>query len=77
MVPLTAMLIGPFGQYVGQWIGDIVNFLINSNSVIAWHYSGGTWSFLVLLGLHWATVPIIMGNLSAGEISLHLLQGHR
>ncbi|MBY0204597.1 MULTISPECIES: beta-glucoside-specific PTS transporter subunit IIABC [Paenibacillus] len=66
MVPLTAMLIGPFGQYVGQWIGDIVNFLINSNSVIAGIILGGTWSFLVLLGLHWATVPIIMGNLSAG-----------
>ncbi|MBB6023428.1 PTS system beta-glucosides-specific IIC component [Paenibacillus sp. JGP012] len=66
MVPLTAMLIGPFGQYVGQWIGDIVNFLINSNSVIAGIILGGTWSFLVLFGLHWATVPIIMGNLSAG-----------
>lgn len=66
MVPLTAMLIGPFGQYVGQWIGDIVNFLINSNSVIAGIILGGTWSFLVLLGLHWATVPIIMSNLNAG-----------
>ncbi|WP_366290494.1 beta-glucoside-specific PTS transporter subunit IIABC [Paenibacillus sp. AN1007] len=66
MVPLTAMLIGPFGQYVGQWVGDLVNFLINSNSVIAGIILGGTWSFLVLLGLHWATVPIIMNNLSAG-----------
>ncbi|PJN65002.1 PTS system beta-glucoside-specific EIIBCA component [Paenibacillus sp. GM1FR] len=66
MVPLTAMLIGPFGQYVGQWVGDAVNFLINSNSVIAGIILGGSWSFLVLLGLHWATVPIIMSNLSAG-----------
>ncbi|CAI6081574.1 PTS system beta-glucoside-specific EIIBCA component [Paenibacillus sp. JJ-100] len=66
MVPLTAMLIGPFGQYVGQWIGDIVNFLINSNSIIAGIILGGSWSFLVLLGLHWATVPIIMSNLNAG-----------
>lgn len=66
MVPLTAMLIGPFAQYAGQGVGDAVNFLINSSPILAGIVLGGSWSFLVLFGLHWATVPIIINNLSAG-----------
>lgn len=66
MVPLTAILIGPFGVYVGEWIGIGVNYLINANAIIAGAILGGTWSFVVLLGLHWAVVPVIISNLSAG-----------
>ncbi|WP_179032542.1 beta-glucoside-specific PTS transporter subunit IIABC [Paenibacillus kribbensis] len=67
MVPLTTILIGPFGVYVGQWIGVAVNFLINANPVIAGAILGGVWFFVVLLGLHWAVVPIIMSNLATGN----------
>ncbi|MCM3699678.1 beta-glucoside-specific PTS transporter subunit IIABC [Paenibacillus macerans] len=67
MVPLTAIIIGPFGVYVGQWIGVAVNFLINANPVIAGAILGGVWFFVVLLGLHWAVVPIIMSNLATGH----------
>lgn len=70
MVPLTAMLIGPFGLYVGEWVGAAVNFLIKSSPIVAGAILGGSWSFVVLLGLHWAIIPIIMSNLSAGGDSI-------
>ncbi|MFS0657090.1 beta-glucoside-specific PTS transporter subunit IIABC [Bacillus sp. 179-C3.3 HS] len=66
-VPLTTMLVGPFGVYLGTWLGDLVNFLINSSHILAGIVIGGAWSFLVLFGLHWAMVPIIIENLKGGS----------
>ncbi|OLP63553.1 PTS system beta-glucoside-specific EIIBCA component [Bacillus pumilus] len=66
-VPLTTMLVGPFGVYLGTWLGDLVNLLINSSHILSGIIIGGAWSFLVLFGLHWAMVPIILENLKSGS----------
>nr|WP_284042487.1 beta-glucoside-specific PTS transporter subunit IIABC [Bacillus altitudinis] len=66
-VPLTTMLVGPFGVYLGTWLGDLVNYLINSSHIVSGIIIGGSWSFLVLFGLHWAMVPIILENLKSGS----------
>ena len=63
MVPLTALLIGPFGIILGNsisdffgWMNDIAPWLVGA--VIA-----GTYLFMVPLGLHWPLNAVMINNL--------------
>lgn len=64
MVPLTIIVIGPLGVYGGEGIASIVNWLIESSSVVAGIVVGGGWSVLVSLGIHWAVNPIMINNVA-------------
>ena len=64
MVPLTVIVIGPLGVYGGELIASLVNFLIETSSVLAGIVVGGGWSVLVSLGIHWAVNPIMINNIS-------------
>ncbi|WP_209122732.1 beta-glucoside-specific PTS transporter subunit IIABC [Alkalihalobacillus sp. BA299] len=66
IVPLTVMIFGPFGVYVGNGIGAVIGFLAERSGLITGAVMGASWTFLTLLGLHWGLVPIIIGNLAAG-----------
>ncbi|RBW68648.1 beta-glucoside-specific PTS transporter subunit IIABC [Bacillus taeanensis] len=66
IVPLTVLIFGPFGVYVGNAIGGAISFLAERSGLLTGAVMGAGWTFLTLLGLHWGVVPIIIQNLGAG-----------
>lgn len=66
MVPVTAMVFGPIGVYVGNAIGSGVAFLSGKSGILTGAIMGAAWTFLTVLGLHWGLVPIILANLAKG-----------
>lgn len=64
MVPLTAIVFGPFGVYVGQGFAGLVNSLMSFNGWIAGAFIGGIWNVMVIFGLQWAVNPVMIQNIS-------------
>jgi len=64
VVPLTFMVFGPFGTYLGNALATGYLFLYNTNPIIAGIFIGGLWQILTLFGLHWGFVPLIINNIS-------------
>lgn len=67
IVPLTVLAFGPFGVYVGDWIGAGISFLSSKSGWLAGAVLGAGWTFLTVLGLHWGLVPLILANLAKGS----------
>jgi len=67
IVPLTMIVFGPFGVYIGNAIGSIVAFLSAKSGILTGAVIGASWTFLTVLGLHWGVVPIVIGNLMSGN----------
>lgn len=65
IVPLTILIFGPFGTYVGQGLAFGIEFLIAKSAIITGAVLGAAWSFLTILGLHWAVIPIFIAKLAA------------
>ncbi|MCM3764173.1 glucose PTS transporter subunit IIA [Neobacillus niacini] len=66
IVPLTVLIFGPFGTYVGGGLAVIIKFLSAKSGILTGAVLGAAWSFLTILGLHWAVVPIMIANLATG-----------
>lgn len=64
MVPLTIMVIGPIGVFLGDTVGNIINIISNKSGLFAGALIGGSWTLLVMLGIHWGVVPIMVNNIS-------------
>lgn len=64
MVPLTTIVIGPIGVYLGNSLGDVMNFISSESGLLAGAIIGGGWTFLVMIGIHWGVVPIMVNNLA-------------
>ena len=64
MVPLTVIVIGPIGVYLGEAVGAAVDWLIEYLPWLAGIAVGGGWSFLVSFGIHWAVNPIMINNIA-------------
>ncbi len=63
MVPLTALVIGPFGILLGQGISNAFEWL---NGVAPWLVGAviaGAYLFMVPLGLHWPLNAVMINNL--------------
>lgn len=66
IVPLTVLIFGPFGVYVGEGIGAGIEFLSSKSGLLTGAVLGAAWTFLTILGLHWAVIPIAIANLAFG-----------
>jgi beta-glucoside PTS system EIICBA component len=66
IVPLTVLIFGPFGTYVGNGIGAGIGFLSERSGLLTGAVMGAAWTFLTLFGLHWGVVPIMIQNLGTG-----------
>ncbi|MEC0125504.1 beta-glucoside-specific PTS transporter subunit IIABC [Paenibacillus pabuli] len=66
IVPLTAMIFGPFGVYIGNAIADAINYLMGVSGLLTGAVIGGLIFFLVVFGLHWGIIPIVLANLTNG-----------
>ncbi|OCA90502.1 PTS beta-glucoside transporter subunit EIIBCA [Bacillus sp. FJAT-27225] len=64
IVPLTVLIFGPFGTYVGEGLAVAIKFLISTSSILTGAVMGAAWSFLTIVGLHWAVIPIFIANLA-------------
>lgn len=67
MVPLTVLVFGPLGNWIGSLISSAISFLITVSSLLTGALVGGAWTFLTILGLHWALIPLAIVNLSKGN----------
>lgn len=66
MVPLTIIVLGPFGTNVGNWIAAGVTWLIGVSGILSGIVLGGGMTFLVVFGLHWGFTPITLQNIANG-----------
>lgn len=64
MVPLTVIVIGPVGVFLGDGLGNIINYVSARSGLIAGGILGGAWTFLVMTGVHWGIVPIMLNNIA-------------
>lgn len=64
MLPLTVILFGPFGTYLGGAISSAAWALIEMSGLISGIVLGGFQAFLVIFGLHWGITPITLDNLA-------------
>jgi beta-glucoside PTS system EIICBA component len=66
MVPLTALVFGPFGEYISLAIGSTITFLLGVSTILTGILIASIWPLLVILGVHWGIVPIMIDNFSRG-----------
>ncbi len=73
IVPLTVLIFGPFGTYIGEGIAAGINFLSERSGLLTGAVMGAGWLFLTLLGLHWGLIPIIIQNVATGAYPLQAM----
>ena len=73
-VPLTIMVFGPLGGLVGNAILAVYN-LLASQVVLLEVVFGALFSLVILLGMHWAVLPVELGVLSAQGVEYSLPAG--
>ncbi|KAA8746163.1 beta-glucoside-specific PTS transporter subunit IIABC [Paenibacillus sp. UASWS1643] len=65
IVPVTALVFGPFGVYVGNGIASVISMLMDTSGILSGAVIGAGFTFMVVLGLHWGLFPIVMANFAA------------
>lgn len=73
-VPLTIMVFGPVGGLMANAITALYNVLASQLIVLDIVF-GGLFSLIILLGLHWAVLPIQLGILGAEGVEYSLAAG--
>ena len=63
-VPLTYLVVGPITSWLSQGLASIVLWVYARASVLAGFVLAGIWQAVVLLGLHWAFIPIFLNNIA-------------
>ncbi|ANF97251.1 glucose PTS transporter subunit IIA [Paenibacillus bovis] len=64
MVPLTLIIFGPFGVYVGNGIATGLVAAFGFSPLIAGAILGASWQLLVIFGVHWGLVPVFINNIA-------------
>ena len=64
MVPLAIIAIGPVGVWLGNEMGNVINFLSDKSGLLAGLVVGAGWVYLVMMGIHWGVVPIMINNIA-------------
>lgn len=64
MVPLTLIVLGPIGIYVGYIIQSVYSSMINFSPLLGGALVGGLWGVLVVFGAHRALLPIGLNDVA-------------
>ncbi|MDO3411538.1 beta-glucoside-specific PTS transporter subunit IIABC [Saccharibacillus sp. CPCC 101409] len=64
IVPLALIVIGPIGTYTSQGLASATTFMYNLSPIVAGIVLGAVWQLLVLLGIHWAFIPVMYNNIA-------------
>lgn len=59
-VPLSILVFGPAGGFIANGINAVYG-VISSNRILVGIVFGGLFSLVILLGMHWAVTPILLG----------------
>lgn len=63
MVPFTAIVFGPIGTTIGNYVSAFIMWLFSLSGTLAGMILGAAYPFLTMLGLHWGFTPITLQNL--------------
>lgn len=64
MVPLTLLVFGPFGVYVGNGIAAGLVAAFGFSPLLAGAVMGASWQLLVIFGIHWGLIPVFINNVA-------------
>ncbi|MFE6076848.1 beta-glucoside-specific PTS transporter subunit IIABC [Paenibacillus sp. NPDC057886] len=64
IVPVMMIAVGPLGVIIGNGLTDGINWLFNNAGLFAGLLVGGTFSLLIITGMHYALVPIMIGSIA-------------
>ena len=64
VVPVTYLVVGPIGNYLGLGVASVYSFLYSLNPIVAGVILGGFYQALVVFGIHWALGPIQINNVA-------------
>lgn len=64
VVPVTYLVVGPVGNYLGLGVASVYSFLYSLNPIVAGVILGGFYQALVVFGIHWALGPIQINNVA-------------
>lgn len=64
-VPLTLMVFGPAGVYLGEGLAAAITWMMDINGPISGAIIAGGWNILVIFGIQWAVNPVMISNISA------------
>ncbi|MDR1773673.1 MAG: PTS transporter subunit EIIC [Clostridioides sp.] len=62
VVPITLIVFGPIGMYVGSWMAKVYEWLYSLSPLIAGFLIGLVQQIMVIFGLHWGLFPIALNN---------------
>lgn len=66
IVPLTILVFGPIGVFLGESIAAGIDYLSLHSAILTGAVIGGSMMFLVIVGLHWGIIPVVLANAAAG-----------
>lgn len=77
ILPLTFLLFGPLGGWIGDLLTKLFFTLYNWNPIVAGAFMGFFIQPMVVVGAHWSIVPVCINNIATGgyDIILPLLGG--
>ncbi|MFT8883325.1 MAG: beta-glucoside-specific PTS transporter subunit IIABC [Liquorilactobacillus hordei] len=64
VVPITFLVVGPITSTLSTWLATAVLALYKLIPPLAGFILAGIWQLAVLLGLHWAFIPIFLNNIA-------------
>ncbi|MGY3835740.1 beta-glucoside-specific PTS transporter subunit IIABC [Bacillus atrophaeus] len=64
VVPVTLMTVGPLGAILGDYLSVGVNYLFDHAGIVAMFLLAGTFSLIIMTGMHYALVPIMINNIA-------------
>lgn len=64
VLPVTFMLFGPLGAWIGNILTNIFFALYNFSSIAAGAFMGLVMQPMVVIGAHWSVVPISINNVA-------------
>ncbi|MBO0439624.1 beta-glucoside-specific PTS transporter subunit IIABC [Candidatus Enterococcus ikei] len=60
VIPVTLIVLGPIGTYIGGALASVITWLFNSAGFIGGAIIGAFYPLLVMTGMHWAISPIMI-----------------
>lgn len=69
-VPLTYIIIGPLMNELGNGLSAAIKMIFSFSPQLAGAILGGFWQLLVVLGIHWAIIPIIINDIATNGSSM-------
>ncbi|KAB7668397.1 beta-glucoside-specific PTS transporter subunit IIABC [Bacillus sp. B1-b2] len=64
VVPVTLITVGPLGAILGEYLSTGINFLFENAGLVAMILLAGTFSVIIMTGMHYALVPIMINNIT-------------